>query len=180
MKLQNHKTRSTSARPGLTIAELMVAMVIVLIVILALGTAIADGVRGWHRAYEKVYADVVTDSYAARKAFDRVVRNATRHLYQIDPEGNWLEVYYYSTSTAPIVDRYARLYSTNGIFLIEHGSWVPGSTNPKTRLRTEIVCMNVSSCVFKSQGHSAQMVLTLDDGSQDIVVVTSAVMHNGS
>lgn len=163
---------------GLTLAELLVATIIVVIVVFALGTTIADGVRGWHRMYGRVYADIRTDSFVARKTFDRVIRKATR-MYQIDSDGAWLEVYHYSTSSAPAVDRYARFYTASGALLLEYGTWTPGAESPKSRLRTDIVCEDVSSCVFKADGRSAQMVLTLDDGSQSIVVATSAVMHNG-
>ena len=169
-------------RAGLTLSELLVAAVIVIIVLFALGTVIADSVRGWNKVYDRVYADVRTDSYVARAAFDQVVRKATSQMYQIeDPDGGaWLEVYYYSSSAAPVVDRYARLYTSNGALLVEYGDYTAGSESPKTPLRTDIVCQNVASCVFKADGCSAQMLLTLDDGSQNIVVTTSAVMHNGS
>jgi Tfp pilus assembly protein PilV len=164
-------------RTGLTISELLVATVIVVIVVLALGTVIADSVRGWHKTYDRVYANVRTDSFVARKAFDQVIRKATSQMHLVDSGGMWLEVYYYSTNSAPVVDRYARLYTASGALLVEHGIWTAGA---KSALRTDIVCENVASCVFKADGRSAQMVLTLDDDSQNIVVVTSAVMHNGS
>jgi len=153
---------------------------IVVIVVLALGTVIADSMRGWNRMYDHVYADVRTDSFVARKTFDQVIRKATSQIYQVDSAGTWLEVYYYSASSASIVDRYARFYASSGALLVEYGTWTAGAESSKTRLRTDIVCENVASCVFKADGRSAQMVLTLDDGSQNIVVVTSAVMHNGS
>lgn len=177
-------------RRGFTLTELAVAVVIAVIAILALGTVIVDSVRGWQRTYDRVYADVRTDSYVARAAFDQVVRKATSQMYQVDSAGAWLEVYYYSTSAAPVVDCYARLaYSAtnprnpsdpHGALLVEYGTYTAGSSFPKTRLRTDIVCENVASCVFKADGCSAQMLLTLDDDSQNIVVATSAVMHNGS
>ena len=164
-------------RTGLTISELLVAMIIMVIVILALGTVIVDSVRGWNRMYDRVYADVRTDSFVARKAFDQVIRKATNQMYQVDSAGAWLEVYYYSASSASVVDLYAHLYTASGALLVERGTWTAGA---KSLLRTDIVCENVASCVFKADGRSAQMVLTLDDDSQNIVVVTSAVMHNGS
>ena len=167
-------------RSGLTLSELLVATVIAVIVILGLGTVIADSVRGWNKMYDRVYADVRTDSYVARAAFDQVVRKATSQMHQVDIDEQWLEVYYYSTATAPVVDCYARLYTASGALLVEYGAYTGGSASPKTRLRTDIVCENVASCVFKADGRSAQMLLTLDDGSQNIVVTTSAVMHNGS
>ena len=180
-----HDSRTISNRPrkrmraGLTLAELVVAAVIVVVVILALGTAIADGVRGWHKMYDRVYADIVSDSYVARKVFDREIRRATRKMYQVDSAGQWLETYYYSSPVEPVVDMYTRFYAMNGALILQTGKWSPteGHLPP---VKVEIVCQNVVSCVFKADGRSAQMVLTLDDGSQNIVVVSSAVMHNGS
>ena len=166
-------------RPGVSLTELVVAMVIAIIVIFAIGTAIADGVRGWHKMYDRVYADVRTDSYVARITFDRVVRQATRHVLSVDSEGAWLEAYYYSTSSAPVTDRYARFYTSSGALLVEYGTYTPGASESRSQLRTDIVCQNVASCTFKADGRSAQMVLMLDDDSQNIVVVTSAVMNNG-
>jgi len=162
---------------GFTLAELLVATIIVVIVILALGTTIADGIRGWNRMYDRVYADIRTDSFVARKTFDQVIRKATRERCLVDSAGAWLEVYYYSSSSVSVVDRYARFYSASGALLVERGSW---TADAKSALRTDIVCENVASCVFKADGRSAQMLLTLDDGSQNIVVATSAVMHNSS
>lgn len=171
-------------RPGLTLAELMVAMATMLIVILALGTVIVDGIRGWQRTYGRVHADVKTDGYVARNAFDRVVRQAGRQTYLLAADRAWLEVYYYSSPSAITLDRYARfVVDTNSKELqIEHGTWAPGTETPKTPLRTETVCGNVTSTdkIFKVDGRSAQMILTLDDGTQSATVVSSAVMHNGS
>jgi len=160
-------------------------MVIVVIVVLALGTVIADSVRGWNRMYDRVYADIRADSFVARKTFDQVIRKATSQMFEIDDAGGEeITVYYYSTSTAPDVDRYARFYTASRALLVERGEWTPGAESPKAQLRTDIVCENVDSCEFEDGRRSgerwARMVLTLNDGSQNIVVATSAVMHNSS
>ena len=168
-------------RPGLTLAELMVAMATMLIVILALGTVIVDGIRGWQRTYARVYADVKTDGYVARNVFDRVVRSAGRQTLAAD--GAWLEVYYYLYPSSTWLDRYARFIVANGQLQIQHGNRALDGTlsGPDT---TETVCGNVvvppSGRIFNADGRSAQMELTLDDGSQSATVVSSAVMHNGS
>ena len=89
-------------RSGFTLTELVVTTLIALIVVLAMGTVIADGVRGWHRTYDRVYSDVRDDSFIARKTFDRIIRNAARHLYLADDAETWIEVYYYSASSVPV------------------------------------------------------------------------------
>jgi len=167
-------------RGGFTLTELMVATVIVAIVVLALGSVVADGVRGWQRMYDRVYADVVTDGFVARRVFDRIIRKASWEMYLVGDSGESLEVYYYSSGAATTLDRYGLFYVSGGELKVEHGDWAPDSESPKTPTNTEIVCSNVSSCVFKGDGRSAQMILTLDDGSQSVTVVSSAVMHNGS
>ncbi|MHC4153815.1 MAG: hypothetical protein ACYST6_02650, partial [Planctomycetota bacterium] len=71
-------------------------------------------------------------------------------------------------------DRYALFYTSNaGDLNVEYGILEPRET-----LRVQTICSNVTSCTFMGQGRSAQMVLTLDDGSQTVTTVTSAVMHN--
>ncbi len=175
-------------RPGFTLTELVVTATIMIIAILALGTVIADSIRGWNKMYDRVYADVVTDSYVARNAFDRVVRSAGRQTYTlVDNGGHYdeLEVYYYSSASAITLDRYARFVVVTGNvntgeLQIQHGIWAPGTGTPRSLLTTETVCGNVTSCIFKGDMRSAQMALTLDDGTLSATVVSSAVMHNGS
>jgi len=143
------------------------------IMILGVGVLLVDSQRGWIRMYNRIYSDVVTDSYVARKTFDAVVRNASRENLLLDEYGSWLEVYYYADANSTVVDRYARFYAANGQLSIEHGSLAH-----REILTTSIICGNVQGCVFKAAGRSAQMILTLDNGSQTANVVSSAVMHN--
>lgn len=115
----------------------------------------------------------MNDSYVARKAFDAVIRKASKEKFLLDSAGGWLEVYYYAGSDSTVVDRYARFYVADSRLNIEYGK-----LNPRETLIVQTVCANVSSCVFKVSGCSAQMLLILDNGSQAITVVSSAVMHN--
>ena len=93
--------------------------------------------------------------------------------------GEWIETFHYANSSSLIVDRYYRFYVLNGMLLLEYGAWTPSAEPPKSPLRTDLICENVSSCVFKTDGRSAQMLLTLGDGSKNVTVVGSAVMHHG-
>jgi len=170
-------------RPGFTLVELVVTATIMIIVILALGTVIVDSIRGWNKMYARVYADVVTDSYVARNAFDRVVRQAWRgRPPQVGEGGATLEVYYYSSPSAGAPDRYARFEVDAGKkeLLIKHGNRALDGTLAAPDRTEEDFCHNVSACVFMGDGRSAQMELTLDDGTLSATVVSSAVMHNGS
>ena len=162
-----------TVRRGFTIVELAITVVVSVIVILGIGVVLADSQRNWNRMYNRIYSDVVTDSYVARKMFDSVIRKASREKLLVDDAGNWLEVYYYADSDSEDVDRYARFYKTGSQLSAEYGKLDPLET-----LTTTIVCENVSNCVFKQVGRSAQMILTLDNGTQAVTTTSSAVMHN--
>jgi len=167
---------------GFTITELMVTVMLAVIIMCGISFMMVDSQQGWHRMYNSIYSDVITDSYVARKAFDAVVRKASSEKLLLAEDGTWLEVYYYADANAPSPDRYARFYysessqtetGAEGQLNIEHGR-----VEPRETLNIQTVCGNVSSCVFKAAGRSAQMILTLDNGQQTITVVSSSVMHN--
>ena len=165
-KIQNRK--------GFTSIELMIATMIGGIIMLGVGMTIADSHRGFNAMYDRIYSDVVTDGYIARKTFDSVIRRATRTRFLLDSGGNWLEAYYCQDPNTTIVDSYARFSEANGELSIEYGS-----LNPRQTLSTNTICENVVGCIFfKGAGNSAQMILILDNGSETITVVSSAVMHN--
>ncbi len=158
---------------GFTLVEVMVTIAVMSIIISAIGIVIIDSQRCWQVLHNHINSDVATDGYVARKKFDAVIRKASGEKILTDSGGNWIEVYYYASSFSTAVDRYARFYETDGVLNIEYGK-----LNPRTTLSTETVCRNVSDCTFKQAGHSAQMMLTLDDGTQKNTIVTSAVANN--
>jgi hypothetical protein len=158
---------------GFTIVELMIATLACIIVTVVVGIILADGQRGWNKMFTRTYSDVVTDGYVARKSFDLVVRNASRERFEVDALGDWLEVYYYSDLTQPDPDCYARLYVSGSQLTLERGQIEPRATTT-----VDPVCSNVSDCAFSRVGRSAQMILTLDNGSESATITCSAVMHN--
>lgn len=167
------KMKRIANRKGFSLLELMMATTLACIVVVGIGVVLVDSQRGWNAMYTRTYSDVVTDAHVARRRFDSVVRNASSQGILLDDYGNWVEVYYYSDPNSSIVDRYTRFISSNSQLTIEYGV-----VEPRQTLNTETLCENVSSCVFKSAGNSVQMVLTLDDGSQNATIVASAVLHN--
>ena len=166
------KTRPNKLH-GFTLVELMITTSIMLIVGLAIGVVIVDGQSGWSFMYDRINSDVVTDGYVARKKFDAVIRDASREKVLLDSAGSWVEVYYYSTLSSAIVDRYARFYVADGDLNFEYGQLQPRAT-----LDVETVCENVSSCTFKQAGQSVEMILTLDNGTQTNTIITSAITNN--
>jgi prepilin-type N-terminal cleavage/methylation domain-containing protein len=160
-------------KQGFTLVELMITTVVMLIVGLAIGVVIVEGQSGWNFMYERINSDVVSDGYVARKKFDAVMRNASREKVLVGGGGSWIEVYYYATASSTVVDRYARFYVADGDLNLEQGQ-----LDPRATLGVETVSGNVTSCTFKQAGQSAQMILTLDNGTQTNTIVSSAITFN--
>lgn len=158
---------------GFTLVELVITAAIMSIVALAIGVVIVDGQSSWNVMYNRVNSDVVTDGYVARKKFDAVMRKASRERLVVDASGGSVEVYYYADDSSTVPDRYARFYTADGDLNLEYGQ-----LNPRVTLGVETVCKNVSACTFKQVGRSAQMILTLNKGTQTNTVVSSAVTQN--
>lgn len=164
-------------RRGFTLTELTVTSVIAVIIILAVGIALAGTMRGWQTTYDRVHSSVTRDSYAAKRAFDAVIRKSCRQNFLLGEGGEWLEVYYYASYSSPFADRYARFFVDNGVLKLEEGIRDTAG-NKQSVISTVTVCSDVHSCVFKSYGRSIQMMLSLDSGTQRATVVSSAVLHN--
>ena len=160
-------------RRGITIVELIIAMVCSIIVIIAVGVALADSGRGWRKMYERVHADIMEDGHVARRRFDSVIRKASSIAAHTAEDGSWIEVYYYDSSISTELDRSARFFKSDDDLMLENGVRFPKST---TSMHT--VCDNVQSSVFKHLHKGAQMTLTLNDGEKSNTVITSAYMHN--
>jgi hypothetical protein len=161
------------SRCGFTILELVIASVAAIIVLSAVSVLISDGQRGWNTMYNNLNSPIVTDAYIAKKRFDSVVRKAARDNFLIDNEGQWLEVYYYESESVLSPDSYARFFVDSNDLNIEYGR-----LNPRETISVHTVCSNVSSCLFKQIGKSAQMLLSLNNGNQTVHTVSSAVLHN--
>lgn len=161
------------ALKGFTLIELMIATIILAIVGFAIGAVIVDGQTTWNTIYDRINSDVVTDGYVVRKKFDSVIRNASRNKFLLAYDGSWIEVHYYAGPSSTVVDRYARFYVSGSDLNLEYGQ-----LSPRVTIKVETVCTNVSECIFKQAGTSAQMKLILDNGKQSQTIVTSAVTHN--
>jgi len=165
--------KTSTRRPGFTLVELMVTVLIVMIVTLALGAVLAQNQIGWNAAYAGVNSEVASAGAVAARKFDAIVRNASATGGDIDVNGLWIELNYYSDDAALQPDCYARLYTSGDELKVEYGT-----LDPRLALATQTVCANVSACRFQQLGGSAQMTLTLDDGTRTSTTTTSAVPHN--
>jgi hypothetical protein len=172
---RSESKRSLVCRDGVTLIELMVAAAMSVIVMFGVAIMFYNGQKGWNNMYGRMYSDVVTNSYTAKKMFDSVVRKASINGFVLDEAAPSLEVHYYNDPNSSVADRYGKFYCQEKHLYFEYGIL---KLKEKEKVGTVPMCGNVSDCVFKENGRSMQMILTLDNGSQKNTTVTSAVMHN--
>ena len=161
---------------GFTLIELIMASVIGLIVMLGLAVVFVSSHRAYDNTYDQVHADVITDGYYARQLFDTVIRKSSSSGITVDTNGEWVEVRYYNNGASTFLDRYARFFTSSTELRIEYGT--VDSLSIKQTQQTDTICGNVFSCVFRSSGNSAVMILKLDSGNKTNTVVSSAYLHN--
>lgn len=160
-------------RTGLTLTELMLATVLAAICMVSVGFVFSDSQKAWNKTYIKANSAIMLDSHRAGKAFEATVRKASSEKYLLDPEGRWVEVYYFASNNSTKLDRYARLYVSGGTFNIENG--IP---DPKQTLYTTTICENVTAFSFSGSGRCIRMQMTLSDNDSDVSFVSSAIPQN--
>ncbi len=163
---------------GLTLIELVTAIVISTLVVIGLGSVLADNQRGWQMMYNRAYSDVVADAYTTRISFDRIVRKSSAQRYKLDLAGQYVEIYYYQSSSSTEPDRFARFYTSGGQLLVDFGDLDPGTFDVLSTTSTQTLANNVTSAVFSVSGRNIQMVLNLDNGSETIMMTCSAIRYN--
>jgi len=164
--------RITTQR-GFTLIELMIAITASMIIMLGLGIVLANSQKSWNQLYTRSFSDVVGDSNVAGIKFKDIIRKASQNGFVVDSGGKGIEVYYYNNGDSIAVDRYAHFYELDGDLNLELGQ-----LNPRATLEVQTICENVSDCLFTAAGRSAQMMLTLDNGSQTISTLSCAFLHN--
>ncbi len=162
-------------KSGFTLIELMVTMAITVIFFLGVAVALVDSQRAWGNLYGKVHTGVAPDGFVAKKNLDSVIRKASSDFSSctVDEDGQWVEVHYFNDDDSTALDRYAKFYVSDDELLKE-----TGTLEPREELYSETICSNVSDCTFKKVGGAIQMILHLDDGDEQSVVVTCSRMNN--
>lgn len=161
---------------GFTLIELILGTVMSTIVIFSIGIVLVDSQRGWNRMYNRVYGGLVTDGYAARKAFDAAVRKSSIKRARLGDDE--VEVYYYDDpETSTRLDSYARFYVTDGELMVDYGE-LDADGNPQGTPSTVTLARNVEAVNFSVTGVCVQMTLSLDNGSESVTVTASPVRHN--
>jgi prepilin-type N-terminal cleavage/methylation domain-containing protein len=162
-----------AAQHGFTLIELMIAITASMIVMLGLGIVLANSQDSWNHLYTRAFSDTVGESNVAGIKFKAIIRKASQNGFVIDNKGKGIEVYYYNNEDSNDVDRYAHFYELDGDLNLEIGK-----INPRETLEVETICSDVTECLFTAAGRSAQLALTLDNGSRKISTVSCAFLHN--
>jgi hypothetical protein len=161
------------AQHGFTLIELIIAVTASMIIMLGVVLVLANSQESWNNLYTRSFNDVVGDSNVAGRKFKAIIRKASQDGFTLDDNSKGIEVHYYSNEDSAAVDSYAHIYEMDGDLNLELGK-----LEPKETLKVQTICENVSECFFTAAGRSAQMVLTLNDGSRTITTVSCAFMHN--
>ena len=165
-------------KQGLTLTEMVVAMTIATIVMLGLVGVLADNQKGWQMMYNRAYSDVVTDAYATRKAFDKIVRSASSGRHEVDDAGQFVELYYYDSDASAKPDRYVRLYTADRELLANFGQIDPDTYETLSSLRTQTLARNVDSVAFSMFGRNVKLVMNLNNDSETLTMTCSASRYN--
>jgi prepilin-type N-terminal cleavage/methylation domain-containing protein len=165
--------KRTTIQHGFTLIELIIAVTASLVVMLGVTLVLANSQENWNHLYTRAFSDIAGDSNVAGKKFKAITCKASQNGFVLDEDGKGIEVHYYNNENSAVVDRYAHFYELDGDLNLELGILEPRET-----LEVRTICSNVSECFFTAAGRSAQMVLTLDDGSRTVSTVSCAYMHN--
>lgn len=170
----------TLRQTGLTLIEMVIVILAASILLLGLTGMLAHNQRAFNRTQHQLFGDIVTDGYAAQRAFDHLVRRSTQKYCQVNDNG--LEVYYYSDPNAGPVDRYGRFNwsGTEGadLTLTTGNLSTPGDYGSQVAGVQKVMARNVTNCRFVKFGASLRMYLTLNDGTYDVSICASANRHN--
>ena len=163
-------------RRGLSLTELAVVLALFSIVLLSMGLVLADNQRGWNQMYDRLNNGLENDGYVARKAFDATVRKSSTNREHFGDDE--VEVYYYNDPVgSTYLDRYARFYKAGTQLLVEHGQ-LDSNGNATDIIRSITLCDNVEAVNFSKNGACIQMVLRLGNGSESLVVMTTAIRQS--
>ena len=172
------RRRAVKNRRGFSLTELGVVLVMASIVMLSMGLVLADSQRGWSQMHSDLSNGLANDGCVARKGFDATVRksSASRERFDVDE----VEVHYHDDPvSSTYLDRYARFYKAGAELRVEHGQ-LDSNGNQTDIIHTVKLCDNVEAVHFSKNGASIQMVLRLNDGSDSLTVMTSAMRQSES
>ena len=170
---------------GLTLVEMMTAMLASSIMFLAVAGVLAGNHKQWNQTYDRVNGEVVTEAYVTRITFDRIVRQASAYwctpMYAVESSIT-LQLYtnIENMGTTPALNRYARFTPQRhgsgpgaGPALGSGALGVPGSPDS-----TQVLAHNVTIARFWRSGPCVHMALLIDDGHTQMPVTMTATRYN--
>jgi hypothetical protein len=176
MKLKKIKLKK---RTGLTLVELMLVAAMGVIVVFSTGIVLVDNQRGWTNTYNRVNSGPVVDGYTAKSAFDAVVRKSSieARIPEVGFDGEYVELYFYSSIDSTTPDQYARFYVTDDEALnVAYGELSEdGEVQEEGSVLT--LAEDVTYAFFTVNGRSVQMMLNLDNDKQALELKTSAIRN---
>jgi hypothetical protein len=161
--------------PGFTLVDTMISLAIGTVLVLAISAFLADNHKAFNEVYGQTASSASVDAVTVRAIFQKTIRQASSSAgtASVAPDGSWIEVRYYSSPDATSPDRSARFELSEQDLLLRRSVLATGET-----LVLDTVCENVASVEFNLVGSSAQMFLTLDDGTYSQTVNTCATRRS--
>ena len=172
-------------RRGLTLVEMVTAMLASSVVLLAVTGVLAGNHKQWNQTYDRVNGQVVTEAYVTRQTFDRIVRQASAYwctpMYLVGPSIT-LQLYtnIQNMGTTPALNRYAR-FSLSGTDLILEQGPLAGSGAlgvPGTPDSTQVLARHVTIANFWRSGPCVHMAALIDDGHTRMPITMTATRYN--
>ena len=171
---------TTTRRRGVTLIELVVAILLAAILSLVVGVLLVSSHKHWNALYNRVHRSETVDGFAAHRMFDTVCRKASYRKALLGSGNDSLELYYWDDgSQADTPENYARFYLSGNTLIAEHGKTLSGSWTPdgKRPTRQAVAASNVDRVRFDVQGASVQMILYYTDAAL-APSISSSVRHN--
>lgn len=163
-------------RTGVSLIEVIIAFIAAIILLLGLTGILASGIKNYKTMYERLTSEVIRNAYEARSIFDAIVRKSSiRRCDLSSPREDAYDqmiVYYYSD---PInfniieTDKCAWFYREGSDLILVQGDVTFSNNVPEYNWGQPVaIAHNVSFVagvpgIFSYDGHSVQMVLTLDN-----------------
>ena len=176
MKISKRKIKNQ----GLTIIELLTAMLLATIIMLGAGYVLFDCYRSWDRMYSRAYGGMVSDFYTTKSAFESSVRKSSIVAREpiISTGNDQIELYYKNNWTDSAPNRYTRFYLDGDTLLAAYGSINSMTTAVQAASQTITLCSNVTNVQFSRVGPNITMILDIQEPDGTNRLTCSAVMHS--
>ena len=165
---------------GVTIVELMMAIVVAAIVTFGVAIMLVDNLKGWNTMYNRMHSNTAEQCYEVRRVFDRVIRSAcVGRSVSVSDDEVIVDYFDYPSSGSPYLCRANFKYSGNTLTInctrVSNSQVVESMTIP-----------NITQCNFTLCGRSIQMRLTADNisgnptnpFSEKIIIATTGFLSS--